>query len=703
MLRCHLLIGQPASGKTTLAHALAPLITSSTGKPALVLSTDLIRAEVFGDPAVQGPWPDIQQLLHQRIQEAVAAAIPVIVDATHARRAWRLAIIQSLSLPAPVEWIGWWLYTDLPTSITWNKSRVRPVPVPVIQELAAALADPNFGPSRSEGFAAICAVAPSHHLDLTPVLRAELAGLDRRIRSAANRENKMIYHGYSRLLDLERLLFLIRLLSLWPDLDANDSTNRDQLEKILSPLPEGDLAVRAAAFISRLHGECYADISAIRNDLFWLEANGFCSAIPSFSPIQLAPLTIEVDINTSSGLPPLGDGPVFLRVMTLLRHLLQMPFDSSPETGVSLHQHLITATQAIPGGYMPGETATLRKDLEKILTPYGFRNRNDNVRHGYCLGVAVLSVPRLLELHNLVRQSAGRLADPAAQILLGELDQRLKWAGINNNNQQPVRSYARHSVVDSALVRRDSLAIPERSIALEMAILGQRSVLLTRYPQVGSFIDNPAAQLRVWPLQLIFHDVGWYLLFEEDQVGHQYGLIRSERLDRLAMRPGDSGLHRSIEEHHNSLNRLEKLLHYSGGIYFGEDLTQQLAIADQSITRRKEALSVLRFYCAPWAFAFIREGLQRYPIENTRFSKPLAGDDWWHHPNAPHVLEPNISDSTHPYPVELDLPIWTIAADVDLRSWLFGFGGGIRIDSPDELRRELLKRSNDAILANSDV
>ena len=703
MLRCHLLIGQPASGKTTLAHALAPLITSSTGKPALVLSTDLIRAEVFGDPAVQGPWPDIQQSLHQRIQEAVAAAIPVIVDATHARRPWRLAIIQSLILPAPVEWIGWWLYTDLPTSITWNKTRARPVPVPVIQELAAAIADPNFGPSRSEGFAAICAVAPSHHLDLTPVLKAELAGLDRRIRSAANRENKIIYHGYSRLLDLERLLFLIRLLSLWPDLDTNDSKNRDQLEKILSPLPEGDLAVRAAAYISSLHGECYADISAIRNDLFWLEANGFCSAIPSFSPIQLAPVTIEFDITTCSGLPPLGDGPVFLRVMTLLRHLLQMPFDSSPETGVSLHQHLISATQAIPGGYMPGETATLRKDLEKILTPYGFRNRNDNVRHGYCLGVAVLSLPRLLELHNLVRQSAGRLADPAAQILLSELDERLKWAGINNNDQQPVRSYARHSVVDSALVRRDSLAIPERSIALEMAILGQRSVLLTRYPQVGSFTDNPAAQLRVWPLQLIFHNVGWYLLFEEDQVGYQYGLIRSERLDRLAMRPGDSGLHRSNEEHHNSLSRLEKLLHYSGGIYFGEDLPQQLAIADLSLARRKEALSVLRFYCAPWAFAFIREGLQRYPIENTRFSKPLAGDDWWHHPNAPHVLEPRTSDSTHPYPVELDLPIWTIAADVDLRSWLFGFGGGICIDSPDKLRQELLKRSNDAISANSDA
>ena len=55
-LRCHLLIGQPASGKTTLAKALAPLLTGPGDAPALVLSTDVIRAEVFGDAAVQGPW-----------------------------------------------------------------------------------------------------------------------------------------------------------------------------------------------------------------------------------------------------------------------------------------------------------------------------------------------------------------------------------------------------------------------------------------------------------------------------------------------------------------------------------------------------------------------------------------------------------------------------------------------------------------------
>ena len=703
-LRCHLLIGQPASGKTTLAKALAPLLTRPGEPPPVLLSTDAIRAEVFGDAAVQGPWTDIQQRLHQRIQEAVAAGIPVIVDATHARRPWRLAITQALPLPAPVEWIGWWLYTDLPTSLAWNSRRERAVPVPVIQEMAAALADPHFGPSRAEGFAAICAVVPTHHSDLTPVLEAELAALERRIRGAANRERKLQRHGYSRLLDLERLLYLIKLLSTWPDLTASDPASAEELEAILSPLPEGDLADRAAAFLGRLHGPCYADATAIRGDLDWLETNGFCSPAPVQAPIQLAPAPpgppSAAPGAVHGGLPPLGDGPVFLRVMTLLRHLLQMPFDRPAERGANLHEHLIAATAAIPGGYLGGETATLRKDLEKILTPYGFRNRNDNVRHGYCLGMALFSQPRLRELHNVVRQAAGRLADPSAHDLLAELDERLGWAGISADGLPPVRSYARHAVVDTALVRRESLAAPRRAEAIEAAIVEHRRVLLRRFPGVGTNPDSLDGELRVWPLQLIFHNVGWYLLFEDDQIGQEQGLLRSERLDRLALASSHGDLRRSAEQHRSALARLERLLHHSGGIYLGTDLEQQLQLASPSAQRRAQALVTLRFCCAPWAFAFIREGLQRYPIEHTRFSRPLPADTWWHHPRAPHVLEPGPADASHPYPVELDLPPWTVAADIDLRSWLFAFGGGIRIESPDALRQELLQRCREAIEAN---
>jgi hypothetical protein len=47
--------------------------------------------------------------------------------------------------------------------------------------------------------------------------------------------------------------------------------------------------------------------------------------------------------------------------------------------------------------------------------------------------------------------------------------------------------------------------------------------------------------------------------------------------------------------------------------------------------------------------------------------------------------------------VELDRPSWTLAADTDLRTWLFGFGAGIRITSPSELRQENQERLQAAL------
>lgn len=685
-LRCHLLIGPPASGKTTLAGVLAEL------SGAVVLSTDLVRQELFGDAAVQGPWRDIEALLHQRIRASVAAGVPVIVDATHARRPWRLAITQALSLPAAVEWIGWWLYTPLGTCLQWNQTRKRLVPEPVIREMAAALADPVFGPSRAEGFAAVVAVVPTHQRELAPLLRDELGRLDHRIRSARNREKHFALHGYSRLLDLERLLYLLRLLSTYPELSAADPASRAELEAIVSPLPEGDLAEQAAAYLARLRGACYGDAAAIRADLGWLEANGFCSGAPCLAPIQLAPPPPEPQAGAPwrggvhGGYPPTGDAPVFVRVFILLRHLLQQPFDREP--GTPLPEHLIAQTEAIPGAYLAGEAATLRKDLEKLFTPYGFRHRNDNVRHGYAIGTALLSAHRLREIHGVVSQAAGRLADPTAQDLLSELQQRLTWAGIETDDAMPVRAFANRSIVSTALVRPDCLAAERQAEVLETAIVERRRIVLERYVSVGSFADSPSGAFRVWPLQLLFHNIGWYLVYEDDAIGTGEGLIRSERIDRLALRRSERGNRRGDDAHAQALRRLELLLHHSGGIYFGDDLTAQLRLASSNPRLRARQLVTLRFCCQGWAFAFIREGLQRYPIEHTRFSKPLPGDHWWHHPKAPHVLQPGSPSDTHPYPVELDLPVWTVERDIDLRNWLFGFGAGIRVESPEALRDE---------------
>ena len=81
----------------------------------------------------------------------------------------------------------------------------------------------------------------------------------------------------------------------------------------------------------------------------------------------------------------------------------------------------------------------------------------------------------------------------------------------------------------------------------------------------------------------------------------------------------DGGTRRSPEEHAFALARLKRLLHHSGGIYFGADLEQQLAIASPSAQRRSQTLITLRFCCAPWALPlFVRA------CSGTRSSTPAS-------------------------------------------------------------------------------
>lgn len=689
-LRCHLLIGPPGSGKTTLAAALAALLARD-GQPPELLSTDRVREELYGDAAIGGHWPDIEAILQQRLLAAVAAARPVILDGTHSRRSWRLALVQALPLPRPVEWIGWWLQTPLATCQAWNQQRPRQVEPQVVAAYASSLQQKPFQPSRQEGFAAVVSLDPAAEPQLESSLSLRLGELDRRISAARNKQPRQL-HGYARLLDFERLLYLIRLLLRFPDLAAPDAATRSQLEAIRSPLPEGDLAERAAALLQAEVGACYGDVHALRSDLAWLAANGFSQRLPCSEPIQPPPASAAT-LAHRGGWPPEADPQIFSRVMTLLRHLIQQPFDSGARP---LRDHLAAVLATMPGGYTAKDGDSLRKDVERILTPYGFRSRHDACRRGYALGTAVLSAPQLLELVQLLDGVVQQLSDPSKQDLLLDIKERLRRGGLAVEQAVPLRRIANRSIVSTRLVRSDSLAVESQAKRLETAILARRRVQLERYSSAARFEASPSGLRWVWPLQLVFHTIGWYIAYEEEMIGQQDGLIRLERLDRLALRHGDTLSSQDPQRRQRSLERLDRLLQASGGIYFGDDLAAQLAVAGSNAAERRRFLDTVRFRCTPGVFAFLREGLQRFPLEATRLSEPLPTDRWWRHPQAPHSLSP-LPGSSHPYPIEIDLPVWTIARDVDLRRWLFGFGDGVIIEAPEALRLEHRQRGSSVV------
>jgi len=749
-LRCHLLIGPPGSGKTTMAQRLQPLLYGNEGQPAIVLSTDAIRAELYGDAAVQGPWNEIRAVLLQRLNAAAQAGTPVIIDATHARRPWRLLYTQQLQLPRPVEWIGWWLTTPVTQCKAWALLRDRPVPEAVIDEFHASLNNRFFRPERAEGFAAIVALNPGAGEGDDNDLRSRLAALDGRIRNALNRQRAVTpqLHPYSRLLDLERLLFLLRLLTSFNGIDDNDPSTAAELLKICNPSPQGDLAERASAYLgswSEVHGgngECYSDATAIRGDLAWLKANGFVSfASDNREPINVGDGQPIQGSSVNGGYPALADRQIFHRVFTLLRHILQEPFDApdpavegvknpqpqsdpssatqeaqpraarskrSSEEFSPLYRYLIENLSEIEGAYSPDDESVLRYDLEHLLRAYGFlpkvKGRPHQVREGYAIGTAILSADQLLEIHALLKASLGRLSDESQKPLLHALESRLKRAGVLDETgvarryRHPKRAFVNRSFTEE---KRGTLADQEMSARVERAIVGRHRIWLKHTSDPlsdGQKQRREDGRFQAWPLQLLFHNISWYLAFETAEIGRKYGLIRTLRVDRLVMLSEDGNTRRNAEaEHDNALHRLQRLLHVCGGLYLGDDINSQLSIAGQTddpifnedckpLILGIDAYQQLVFSCTPEVFQLIREEPRRFPPEHTAYSKPI--------PELPHLLpssldtlEPNSASDSHPYRVEICLPMWTLNQDWELRNWLFRWGAGVRIESPLILRQ----------------
>ncbi|MEB3308589.1 MAG: hypothetical protein VKK98_10645, partial [Cyanobacteriota bacterium] len=173
----------------------------------------------------------------------------------------------------------------------------------------------------------------------------------------------------------------------------------------------------------------------------------------------------------------LASREVFQRVFTLLRHILQEPFDAPEQAPAAeptaqaqprakrarrssaefspLYRHLIERLDDLEGSYRSDQEAALRYDIEHILIPFGFlapvKGRPQSRRQGYAIGTALLSADQL---------------------------------------RQPKRALAHRSFTEE---KPGTLSEAEMGARVERAIRDRR---------------------RAWPLQLLFHNISWYLAFE---------------------------------------------------------------------------------------------------------------------------------------------------------------------------------------------
>ncbi len=141
-----MLIGPPASGKTTAAENI-----SRRENNAVILSTDKIRAALYGDESIQGVWAEIQAVLYKDIKNAIRANKNIILDSTHYKKEFRAKIIKNFSKYS--EFSAY--YFNYPFNIVYdrNKNRPRRVPFDVLAAMYKELK--TAPPLLSEGFKSI--------------------------------------------------------------------------------------------------------------------------------------------------------------------------------------------------------------------------------------------------------------------------------------------------------------------------------------------------------------------------------------------------------------------------------------------------------------------------------------------------------------------------------------------------------------------
>ncbi|MGJ3248567.1 MAG: AAA family ATPase [Elainellaceae cyanobacterium] len=137
MPRLILLIGLPASGKSTLAQCL---IREGIGQ--YLISSDAIREQLFGGEAVQGPWNLVWGEIQRQFRDAIeqinqnpGQAGTAIYDATNAVRRNRRNAIDLARTVGFSRVVALWLDSSVERCLERNRARSRHVPDEVIWKM----------------------------------------------------------------------------------------------------------------------------------------------------------------------------------------------------------------------------------------------------------------------------------------------------------------------------------------------------------------------------------------------------------------------------------------------------------------------------------------------------------------------------------------------------------------------------------------
>ncbi|ELS34002.1 MULTISPECIES: AAA family ATPase [Pseudanabaena] len=145
-----ILIGVPASGKSSLAEKMMRASNQNNQIQTKLISPDRIRASLYGSAATQGDWAEIWEQIQQEFTNAAKSQQSVIYDATNYKREYRKNIIYLAKENGFKPITGIWLNVPLWICLSRNETRDRVVPDDIVVDMYRTLS--YTPPTLSEGF-----------------------------------------------------------------------------------------------------------------------------------------------------------------------------------------------------------------------------------------------------------------------------------------------------------------------------------------------------------------------------------------------------------------------------------------------------------------------------------------------------------------------------------------------------------------------
>jgi predicted DNA-binding transcriptional regulator YafY len=323
---------------------------------------------------------------------------------------------------------------------------------------------------------------------------------------------------------------------------------------------------------------------------------------------------------------PYSDHAAFERFMLLIAVLVQHPGIGGRNSKASADQDALESVQTQMkilahelGLNQPiYSIPTLRKDLA-TLRQYGIL-QGGRYDWGYYLGTGAFNRQELqLAIHALAAQ-ANYQGDPRTKQVYQALAQRLKGLNLTTSGAlfYPVRTQFNRAIVhtdpeEMAAKRQYRDTLFHCLETLETAIV---QGLPVKIRQARNPYQNKSKSWEVYPLQLLYHDIAWYLICEDFTSGH-LSVSRVDRFKNYLQLLNSEG--RGIESQWRSLQAAHQLLENGWGLFLGEPEEQRM--------ERQGSLTLIdvkvRFF--PPVTRFIAEGERRHPKQKIRLAVPDKG------------------------------------------------------------------------------